>query len=335
MGRLITRERLVATLTNRARTEDALRRHPEAREPSLPPPIVIVGLQRTGTTLLHRLLSADPRRRALRSWEALNPVPLERGAPLSASPRSRINTARISERALAYLAPDFFAVHPIAALEPEEDVVLLDQSLRSTVPEATLRVPSFARWLEGADQRPAYVGLARLLALLSMQRGGERWVLKTPHHLEHLDVLLKVFPGARVVWTHRDPEQCVASFLSMVAHARGVFSDAVDPLEIGREWVRKLVYMVERAMDARARHPETTFVDLAYRALVEDPLAATLEVLAAVGEPATPEVEATIGAALADHPQHKHGKHVYDARDFGLRPGELGERFASYARLVS
>jgi hypothetical protein len=327
LGRLITRERLVGVLANRLRVSEARRREPGIVQGRLEPPVIITGLQRTGTTLLHRLLATDPRRRWLASWEALHPAP-----PLD-GPDGRIRNAERAQRALQYLAPDFFAVHPVRARGPEEDVLLLDYAFRSTVPEATLRVPSYSRWLEEQDQRPAYEYMATLLRMLSAQRKPEaRWLLKTPHHLEWLDVLLDVFPGAKVVWTHRDPAVAVPSFCSMVAHGRGVFSDHVDPLEIGREWGRKTARLVDRALAARDRAPEGTFFDLPYDELTADPLAAVRRIYAFLGDELDDDVLRRMRATLEGHPQHAFGRHVYRPEDFGLRPAAIRERFADYAR---
>ncbi len=332
VGRLITRERLVGVLANRQRAAAAI----DARVEAIPlaPPIVIAGLQRTGTTLLHRLLAADPDHRWLASWEALSPAPIDAGAtrraraPWRAEPR--IVAAERAESALRYLAPDFFAVHPVEAHGPEEEVLLLDQSLRSTVPEATLRVPTYASWIEAQDQRPAYETLRRLLKLLSSQRGaGKRWVLKTPHHLEWLDTLFEVFDGAKVLWTHRDPVTTVASFCSMIAHGRGVFSDDVDPVEIGRDWGRKVARMVDRALASRAGR-EDAFIDVPYARLTADPIAEVRRIYAALDRELTPIAEARMRQTLAGHGQHRFGRHRYDLAAFGLTEAGLRERFGAY-----
>lgn len=288
---------------------------------------MITGLQRTGTTLLHRLLASDPRRRWLASWEALHPAPVK----ASRGEDPRIASAKWAERALAYMAPDFFAIHPVEARAPEEDVLLLDYAFRSTVPEATLRVPTYSRWLEDQDQRPAYRLMATLMRVLSAQRGAsKRWLLKTPHHLEWIDTLLEVFPGARIIWTHRDPTTTLASFCSMIAHGRGVFSDDVDPVEIGESWGAKIARMIDRAMDARDRAPEGTFHDVRYEDFVRDPLAAVRRIYAFLGDPLPPHVEARMKATLDASPQHRHGKHRYDLADFGLRANDVRARFAAY-----
>jgi hypothetical protein len=325
MGRFIQRQRIVGALRARLRV-----RALEAAGATAPiePPIVIAALQRTGTTLLHRLLASDPDLRALRSWEALNPAPFD--PPEFRGEDSRKRVARRAEEAVKWLAPDFFAVHPIDALAPEEDVLLLDQALIPTVPEATLHVPTYAAWVEAVDPTPAYAYLRTCLEVLTRQQGPATWVLKTPHHLEWLDVLLATFPGARIVWTHRDPKQTLASFCSMVAHAQGLSSDHVDPEAIGVHWLRKTARMVDRALATRDRVGEDVFVDVAYADLVSDPLAAVRRLYERLGRalPSTRHLEAAIATERAG----RHGHHAYALDDFGLSPAAVDEAFAAYRR---
>jgi len=332
VGRLITRERLVGVLANRLRTIAAA--DASVRAMPLAPPVVIAGLQRTGTTLLHRLLSSDPRRRWLASWEALHPAPSGDRTLLGAD--ARIAAAVRAESALRYLAPDFFAVHPVKAYGCEEDVLLLDQAFLSTTAEATMHVPTYAAWVERQDNTPAYALEHLLMKLLSRQRGeGKRWLLKTPHHLEFLDVLFAVMGDATILWTHRDPTETVPSFCSMVSHGRGVFSDAVDPREVGRHWGRKTAYMIERAMAVRDDGREERFIDVFYEDLVRDPLAEVARIYDRLGEPLTAEAERRMRRTLEAHPRYGHGVHRYEASDFGLSEGGIAERFAAYrARFI-
>lgn len=334
LGRVITRARMVSTLATRMRLEELVRRHPEIESERVPRPIVIVGLPRTGTTLLHRLLATDARVRSLASWEAILPVPRDAGDHGPDEAAKRIQYAERSERALQYMAPDFFAVHPIDAHAPEEDVLLLDLAFRSTVPESTLRVPSYAHWLEGEDQGPAYRYMHRVMQALQWQRKPDarewRWVLKTPHHLEWIDELLKVFPDALFVWTHRDPAQVVPSFCSMIAHGRGVFSDSVDPHEIGRSWLRKGARMVDRAIEARGRAGEHRFLDVKYSELVQSPVAITRKILERAGLEWSRDAQTRISDRLRTEVQHRHGVHRYDLADFGLADRDLDRAFSHY-----
>lgn len=317
-GHAIVRQRLVTLLRTRLRVEAAEERDPARFERALPRPLIICGLQRTGTTLLQRLLAGSGLR-ALQAYEALDPVPGPAG------PKRR--RARVASRALRYMAPDFFAVHPVEPEGVEEDVLLLDLQLHSTVPEATLRVPSYAAWVESQPATPAYAYARKLLSGLG---GGERWVLKSPHHLEFLEAANAVFPDAVFVWTHRNPRVTVASFASMVAHGRGVFSDAVDPREIGRDWLRKIARMTERGLRARAVLGEARFIDVAYGELVADPISSALRVLRAAKAPAGEGERFRLAAALSANRAGRYGSHRYALEPFGLHPQQVDDALRAY-----
>lgn len=316
LGARIQAARIVSALSIRLRAEALLRRRPEIRDADLGQIILIAGLQRTATTALHRLIAADPGMRALRSWEALNPVPLRGERP--GDPRGRMREARRAQRALGFLAPEFLAIHPIAWDAPEEDIFLLDASFMSQTPEAAMHVPSYSAWLEAQDHTRPYEYMRTLLKILHWQRPGARWVLKTPHHMEHLDVILEVFPGVRVVQTHRDPKESIPSFLSMVAHGRGILSDHVDPEEIGTHWMRKTLRMMERSLRMRRTAGEGVFVDVSYRDLVADPLAEVGRVYEAAGVRFTAEAEEAARAVSRRSGKDRHGRHIYAAASFGL-----------------
>ncbi len=322
------RGRIISMLANRLRVEALYRAHPEIDALPVPRPIVIAGLQRTGTTMLHRLLAADPRARALLAWEALHPAPLP-GEGRTGSFRRRAES-RLAELGLEALAPEFFAIHPVEADAPEEDVLLLDHAFTSQAPEATLHVPTYASWLEEQDLVPAYRYLRRLLKLLTWQRGGDYWVLKTPNHMEYLRELLEVFPDAVIVHTHRDPQATMGSFCSMVAHGRGIFSNHVDPREVGRHWLRKVGRMIDRSLAVRDGGAAASFLDVSYYDLLRDPLAEVRRIHAHASMTLSPAAEVAMKAVLARDTQHRFGRHVYRTRDFGLSPAGIEEAFAPY-----
>lgn len=330
LGRLIQRRRIEGALATRLRVEDLLRRRPEIRDIELGPAIVIAGLQRTGTTTLHRLIASHPEMRAVAAWEGLNPLPLPREEP--GDPHTRIRQALIAERAIAYLAPAFFAVHPAEHDAPEEDVLLLDVSFMSQSAEATMHVPTYARWLEGRDHTRAYEEFRTLLQLLHWQVPRHHWVLKTPHHMEHLDVVLEVFPTATIVQTHRDPLKTIPSFCSMVAHGRGLFSDRVDPREIGAHWLAKTARLVELTAKAREATDPHRFVDVSYYDLVDDPMAQLRNVYERAGIPFGEDARRAAERTANRNVQHRYGRHVYDAGSFGLTREEIEDRIAPYRR---
>ena len=335
LGRLMAAENVVRLLSNRLRMEALEIRCPEVSRVKLESPVVIVGLQRTGTTLLQRLLANDPRFRVLASWEAINPSPhIERGNEgRDLDPKdTRRRFAFFSERTLRYMAPEFFAVHPVEYDAPEEDCLLFDLDFVGTVPEATQNVPTYSRWVESQDPRRAYRFFKRVLKMLLWQRPAERWLLKTPQHLEHLEGLLQELPGARILWTHRDPTRVLASFSSMMCHGRGVFSDTVDPPAVAAHWWRKAQIMIEHGMDVRDRWPDDTFLDVPYADLVADPLAQARRIYEFLGATLDPTVEARMRLWLGKNPQHKYGRHRYRLEDFRLDAAALEASFAPYRR---
>jgi NAD(P)-dependent dehydrogenase (short-subunit alcohol dehydrogenase family) len=328
LGRTIIQGRLIALLENRLRIEQIVRDEPNIASTPILRPIVIAGLQRTGTTLLHRLLAADPSSRALLGWEALRPAPLP-GEGRAGNWRRRLG-GRLAEQGLARIAPEFFAIHPVEADSPEEDILLLDHTFMSQSSEAIMHVPTYSRWLEEQSSLEAYRYLAKALQVLLWQKPGEFWVLKTPHHLEYLPELLAVFPDAVIVQTHRDPQATMGSFCSMVAHGRSVLSNAIEPREIGSHWLRKVRRMLDRSLAVREAGAQTSFVDVSYYDLVADPLAQVRRIYAQAGRELTSPALAAMQRVIARDVQHRYGRHVYSARDFGLSPARVEETFADY-----
>lgn len=316
VGRFISKQRLINLLAVRLRAEDLFKKHPEILSQDLYPVMMVIGLQRTGTTKLQRLLASDPDNRALMSWEALNPAPIKGDIK---DGKERIKIARTSEKALKVMSPGFFAIHPVEHLAPEEDVLLLDVSFMSQTAEAITHVPSYAAWLEETDQSLAYEYMVKLLKLLQWQRPGKRWVLKTPHHLEFLDLVDKYFTDVQYVWTHRSVYECIPSFLSMVSYSRVMFSDKVERKEVAEHWVKKNGYMLDRAMEFHEKNGHRIyFTDVPYTDLVNDTMGVIHRIYSDRNEIISPELEKIFDKANKQNGQGRYGKHVYSLDDFGI-----------------
>ena len=335
LGRVITRTRMLGVLENRLRCEYWIGKHPEILDKEIRSPIVITGLQRTGTTLLQRLLGADPDHRALRSWEGLHPAPLPgevngRDGTILPHAGKRIRSARRAARSLRLLAPSFYMIHPVEHLGPEEEVLLLDHSLISTVPEALLYVPSFSKWVESCDQSIAYGRLERILKLLQWRRPDRRWVLKSPHHLEWPEYLFAQFPGARVIMTHRDPGVATNSFFSMVWHSNRIFSRHTTASDLAQHWLRKTRRMIKKTMDYRKEHGSDRFIDLSYYDLTSDPPAALETLYARLGLRFSDDRRRRVRRVLAHHRKNRYGVHHYSRAAFALDPTVWRQAFAEY-----
>lgn len=328
LGMMIQKGRFEDALANRLRIEAMCKKHPEITDIDLGNIIVIAGLQRTGTTTLHRLLAADPDMRSLISWEALNPAPLENEKP--GEPTARIKKAKLAENGLAYLAPEFFAIHPVEFDAPEEDILLLDLSFMTQSPEAIMYVPTYAKWLEENDSTKAYEHLKKTLQVLHFQNPAKNWVLKTPHHMEYLDTLLDVFPKAKIIQTHRDPQKTMGSFCSMVAHGRGVFSDNVDAKEVAHHWSNKVERMMRLSIDVRKQRDSSSFLDVSYYDLVKDPVAELEKIYQFAGIEFTDDARQAVKKTKSKNKQNRYGKHVYDLADFDLSKELIEKQYGFY-----
>jgi hypothetical protein len=336
IGRISQFERIVGLLVNRLRTEDHIRRYPEILDEAIDRPFAIVGLGRTGTTMLHRTIASDPRMYSLAWYESRNPAPFPEGEGSAKDPR--IADAESEVEMMLEASPDLIAAHPMDALAPDEEIMLLEHAFISGNPEAFCNVPEFARWLEGYDARPGYVYLKRLLQFLQWQKkhqgkSADRWVLKSPHHIGFLDVFFDVFPDAQVILTHRDPVQTIPSFTSLIHAIRVLGSDEVDPVEIGRQWGGRLNRMMDRCIEFHRQHPER-FLDLQYEELIADPMEKIRDIYRFIGIEWSAEAESKMRQWAVENARDKRPVHSYTFEKFGFTEAGLSEEFANYRRFV-
>jgi hypothetical protein len=328
LGHFITKQRFINLLAVRLRAEDLFKKHPEILAQELYPVTLITGLQRTGTTKLHRLLAADPDNRTLLSWEAINPAPLNEK---DLHGKERIKIAQKNENALKKISPGFFAIHPVIHNAPEEDVLLLDVSFMSQTPEATMHVPSYSSWLESTNQSPAYEYLVKLLKLLQWQRTAKRWVLKTPNHLENLELVKKHLNAPLIIWTHRDPVQSIPSFLSMVTFARAFFSDRVDPRTVADHWLKKSRLMLNKGIELyTGEHYKNRFLHILYEDQMNDPAGILKKIYKRLNEPVSKDKESLFLKTEKANDNKRYGKHTYSTEYFGLSDQHLRNYLKDY-----
>jgi hypothetical protein len=338
VGRATQHARIVESLVMRHVLEQHEARFPEIRREEIAAPLVIVGLARTGTTMLHRLLSCDPGLHAARWWEVRFPAPFPGDA--GPGPDPRIAEARAQVEWILAHQPVLAAIHPWDAEGPDEEIMLMEHSFLSHVPESGANLPSYRAWLERQDVRPAYALLRRLLQFLSWQkrrRGetAERWVLKTPMHLGFLELLFETFPGAQVIQTHRDPLETIPSVASMYLALWGLATEKPDPLEVGRQALERYAGALRRCLASRERLPAERFVDVSYRDVARDPVGAVRRIYAAVGRTLSPAAEAAMAAWVAKNPREHRPPHEYAMETFGYTRDALLREFAGYrARFV-
>jgi hypothetical protein len=338
-GIAMLRGRILESLMTRLRTEDWIRRHPEIAGEQIAAPIVVVGQTRTGTTMLQRLLASDPRHHGPLWWEVRFPAPLA-GTRWDA-PDPRIPIAEAEVAAILTADPEQAAIHPWDAQAPDEEIMLLEHSFMSHVPEAFTNVPSYRAWIDTQDWTPAYTTLRRFLQFLQWQkrkRGAlrERWVLKTPGHLGYLDTLLRVFPGALIVQTHRDPVQTIPSAASLNASLWGLSSDAVDTREAARQWQARMAWAVRRCLVSRERIPVQQLADVWFSDALANPLGEVERIYAHFGIELTGAARLALEQWLRNNRRDKRPAHDYTLEQFGLSAAEIERDFAEYrARFIA
>ncbi len=329
-GRYFARRQILELLSHRLQLVDWRKRHPEVASQQIARPLFVLGLPRTGTTLLYGLLAEDPVARAPLSWETDDPCPPAEAATYASDPRIARTEARF--RQIQRLAPGVQAVHPIGALLPQECIVLTASAFRSIRFEMTFDVPSYQEWLLEADMRPAYAWHRRFLQHLQSRYARERWVLKSPGHVGPIAALLDTYPDAMIVQTHRDPRRLIPSVASLELHLRQISSDDVDPQRLGAQQLGFWSRLLAQGMAARDARPERAkqFLDLQYAEIVSDPLGCVRRVYAHFGLRLTDAAEARMRAHLAAHPRDAHGAHRYTLAGFGLEAERVDAEFASY-----
>ena len=321
-------------LRDRLLTRMWFERHPEIAARPIPHPVVIVGPMRSGTTRLHRLLAADRRFAHLRSFETISPVPRPGFEDVMAGRKADFRPKLASRiMKVARLAnPRTLSIHPTGPYEPEEELGLLVASMWGMKHEAQWTVPSYGRWCEDEDATPAYRHMANLLRLIgwSQQESSLRpWILKTPQHMLDLPALMKVFPDARLIFTHRDPRAVVGSAASLAWNQTIIYSDHADAPTIGREWLRKTELMTSRMMAARRSIPADRMIDVQYDDMDRDWRGTMARVYRFLGleiEGALPGMERYIRRSRA----LKRRPHRYSLEQFGLNEGEVLERMDGY-----
>jgi hypothetical protein len=325
LGRTYARQQLLGLLSTRLRLVDLWRRHPEILDIPIERPIIIIGLPRSGTTILHKLLARDPARCTSPFWEQVMPLPVAQGPE---DPRPALVQASLDT--LYTLAPEFVSMHEMSVDEPDEDITQLIFGFASKQFEWSYVVPSYAEFYRRADHRVGYQWFRRILQTsLWLRPRPNRWILKAPQHLENLGALTASFPDAVLVQTHRDPTDAVVSLASMTCYGQRRYFDHPNPHVAGSNMERIIERLLRLGEEARPTLKQPV-VDLLFQDLLADPIACVRRIYTAAGDELSAGAEAEMSAWIDQNRQHKHGKHEYAAEDVGLSLGELQRRFEFY-----
>lgn len=325
-GRRVKRAFLRGALIARLLSEQSWKQHPEYADVPIERPIFVTGLPRTGTTALHRLLTADPAHQGLEVWLTEVPQPRPPRPTWAENPVFRRIQEGYEQHHIEH--PEFLGAHESSADQVEECWQLLRQSAKSISYECLAYLPTYSDWLTGQDWTDAYARHRRNLQLIGLPDKDRRWVLKNPSHLFALDALLAVYPDALVIQTHRAPRTIIASVCSLNAQASAEWSTAFHGPTVGQAQLELWARGAEMFLDDRRCYDSAQFCDVYYEDFVTDPIGTVESIYRHFGLPlssAAPSAMTALHRESASRPGHR-----YALEDFGLTAEQVDDRFSGY-----
>ena len=328
-GRARCRDKVVMQLGTRLKCEHAFRTIPDIAKQQIVAPIFVTGLPRSGTSALLNLLVAAPDNRGVLQWEVQFPDPWPGNAPGQEDPRYPWLVKALAQNRDS----EFAKIHFIDADTPEECVLLHAFGFHGVQLGFEIMLEPYRSWFIAQDLTPVYAYQKRQMQMLNWRNPGKQWMLKAPAHMWGIDAILKVFPDARFVWCHRDPQLVVPSINSMNRVVMGMYAgdySHIDAGTIGRAVMDWYAMSLERGLAEREKLPPELFVDCSQREFVDDPMGVVEKMYNAFGLLLTRESRAAMQAHIDANPKGKHGKHEYNLAEFGLTRDMIEKRFAFY-----
>ncbi|MBN2327317.1 MAG: sulfotransferase [Candidatus Omnitrophica bacterium] len=327
-GRFVVAQHYMRLLCNILKIVDDWKRHPEIAHVPVEAPIVILGFPRTGTTYLHSLLSRDPAFRTMQYWELLFPSPPPDPAAHRQDPRKR--QARRFAFFIGKISPKLSAIHELSAEAVEECCFIFDHFFLDNIHHLVFDIPSYIEWYDKHDALPSYRFHRRMLQYYGWKFSFERYALKAPRHLFCLKDLLAVYPGAMIVWTHRNPESALPSLCSLSETARRIISDDIDNRRIGRLCLDHFDKDFKAGWAARKNFAPGQFYDVPYRELVHDPIGVVQKIYRHFNLSYTEELDANLCESISHAKKQPREKHRYSLEQFGLHRDAIHERLRDY-----
>jgi len=327
IGKIALRTNILQTLCSRLQMERDRQLYPNIAQQKIQEPLFIVGLPRSGTTLLQTLLTVDQNHRSPLMWEVMMPSP-----PTRTGEKRRIQRARQSCNFFNWLAPTFRYVHAVGAELPQECIGLMTPTFLSDQFDTMYYVPSYRAWFFRQDLRPAYEYHRRFLQHLQFRRAAGRWILKAPTHMFALPALLSVYPDALFVQAHRTPVEAMASVSSLITILRSAFSNAVDPFAACREAIRYWSETMDKFLHERDRLISQRICDVEYDQICRDSIAAVRQIYEHFGWSLSRDAEQRMRAVVASQARTQSGNHRYHLSQFGSSAEEVLSAFAPYCQ---
>lgn len=324
-GRFGTRMVLLSNLSQRLLFVEARKRKPDVFRSAINAPFVIVGVPRSGTTILHRMLSADPDNTGIPMWRLYRPFAIDRKKD------DRLALTRWELQFRRPIFPEMDSKHLIREDTEEECIWMQALTFHSVSFWVVTPVFSYAEWFFAQDQKNCYQEYGLLLKVQQQATPDKRLVLKAPDHTHHLDALLSAVPNARIIQLHRNPTTCLTSANSMFYSAHRAVTHNVNVKRMAETNKKMYTRYLEGGRKCREDPVVNHAVlDVQYDQMVNDPLQTIKDIYAHFGVPWTAQYEERLKTFVSLHPKDKHGAHRYTPEQFGQSAEELDKHFAPF-----
>ena len=331
LGRMMMFGDCVRYASNRLRIRELLKQHPEILDIPIEKPVIVIGLPRSGTTNLVNLLAADSRFRSMPLWESYEPVPDPSEETPTDGVDPRWTRCQGQWEAMQAGAPFIAAMHPMNPDHVHEELELMTPDFTSYNLEWVARTPKWRDYFLAHDQTPHYAYMKTVLQIMQWYRPRERWVLKSPQHLEQIGPLMTTFPDATIVVTHRDPVAVVQSTITMLTYGARTSYKTSNPEWYRDYWTDRIGRLLDSSLRDRHLLPADRTVDVFFHEYMADEMGTLQRIYDMAGIEFTGEAKAEVAAYQAAHPRGKEGRVVYDLRgDFGVTPEEVRTRYTDY-----
>ena len=334
IGRIFTRSDLLIHLEGRLRVTDWYKRHPEVDDEEIREPVFVIGLPRSGTTIMQEILGADPGFRTVRMWEAKFPCPPP--APGDPTPDPRIARADALTTFQDRITPEWAGMHKVGGDLPVECIEFMYSSFLSDAFSASFQVPTYSNYLATVGISYAFNWHKRILKLLQSTWRPERWLLKGPTHIPYLPTLFQTYPDAKIVLMLRDPVKALASVVDVCGTLFWMRSDdpfsgdsyghflSVDPVVANLE--RMIGWLEDGTIPRHHVQP------VRYRDFFADPDAELIRLYTGLDIPLRPEAVRAMKAYIANKPKDKFGEHHYETGSEAIVAVERAkfQRFQTY-----
>tara|TARA_B110000444_G_C18825220_1_gene589933 strand:- start:698 stop:1858 length:1161 start_codon:yes stop_codon:yes gene_type:complete len=327
MGRFAAQNMIVSCLKGRLFTEDGIKKNSQCLQQKMSEPIFIIGLPRTGTSILHRLLAQDNNNQGLEYW--LGSYPMPRPPREQWQENLRFQEIKNSLQLMQQINPEIESIHKMRADGVDECRLLLMQSFANVTFSANATIPSYEQWLYNTDFTDVYCQYKRALQLIGSHHASKRWTLKDPSHLWSIDALLEKFPDACIVQTHRDPVKIIASVSSLVYASRKIGEPKISPAQVGQQQLEQWQIVLAKAMKVRENFPGK-FYDIYFDDFMDDPIDVVKKLYQHLGRTFSVKTAEHLRNWILDNHQRKHGGHKYSPEDFGLSSSEILDHYSAY-----